>query len=690
MVQKNSSISATLLDLARARAQHYPDKRLYTFLEDGETQERHMTYADLDKQSRTIAAWLQGMGMAGKCALLLYPPQLEYITAWFGCIYAGIIAVPAYPPQSPRLLPRLEAIIADAHIELILTTSPVKMLADFWINQNPAWQGIPWITTDNIPTDISPDDWREPAINSDTIAFLQYTSGSTSAPKGVVLSHANLLHNLEHVRRSFEQSEETLSVIWLPPYHDMGLIGGILQPFYANYLAILMSPLDFLQRPFRWVQAVSRYRATTSGGPNFAYDLCARKVTPEQVATLDLSSWRVAFNGAEPVRADTHRRFSETFAPAGFQPQAFFPCYGLAEATLLVSGGSVAAPPVVASFDAEALQQRRVCLNGASSASYQLVGSGRTLSDQRIVIVNPETKRLCPPDQIGEIWVAGPSVAQGYWNRPEQTAETFRAFLADSGDGPFLRTGDLGFLHGGELFVTGRLKDLIIVRGRNHYPQDIERTVENSHPVLRPGCTAAFAIDRDGEEQVVVVQEVNLKADVDFAAVAQTIRQAVAAEHELQLYAVALIEPRTIPKTSSGKIQRHMCRQEFLDHKLKAVHIHVLETIASDEAPAAAPQKDIPAAILAAADPAVQSALLAAYLQEQASHLLELPPTALSPDTPLNALGIDSLTAVEFNHILETDLGVTLTLADLLEGATLADVERRIQHTLISKPIPAP
>ncbi len=682
MVQNNSSIPATLLELARARAQHYPDKRLYTFLEDGESKERHMTYADLDREARAIAAWLQGMDMAGKCALLLYPPQLEYITAWFGCIYAGIIAVPAYPPQSPRLLPRLEAIIADAHIELILTTSPVKMLADFWINQNPAWQGIPWITTDNIPAGISADDWREPAISSDAVAFLQYTSGSTSTPKGVVLTHANLLHNLEHVRRSFEQSEETRSVIWLPPYHDMGLIGGILQPFYANYLAVLMSPLDFLQRPFRWVQAVSRYHATTSGGPNFAYDLCARKVTPEQVSTLDLSNWRVAFNGAEPVRADTHRRFVETFAPAGFQPHAFFPCYGLAEATLLVSGGSVAAPPVVASFDAAALFQRRVSLNGASSAGYQMVGSGRTLSDQQMVIVNPDTRQLCPPDQIGEIWVAGPSVAQGYWNRPEQTAETFRAFLADTGDGPFLRTGDLGFLHNGELFVTGRLKDLIIVRGRNHYPQDIERTVEECHPALRPGCSAAFGIDRDGEEQVVVVQEVNLKDGLDMPALAQTIRQAVTMEHELHLYAVVLIEPRTIPKTSSGKIQRHLCRQEFLNQTLRTVHTHVLETAAGDQAAPASDSLDIPAAILSAADPAVQATLLAAYLHEQASYLLELPPAALSPDTPLNALGIDSLTAVEFNHILETDLGVTITLADLLEGATLADVERQIQQTL--------
>lgn len=673
----------TLLDLARWRTDHHPHRRLYTFLEDGESKERHMTYAELDEQARVVAAWLQRLGLAGECALLLYPPQLEYITAWFGCIYAGVIAVPAYPPQSPRLLPRLQTIIADAQIKVILTISPIKMLADLWSGQNSEWQSIPWLTTDKLPTDLSAADWREPPISGDTLAFLQYTSGSTAAPKGVMLSHANLLHNLAHIYRCFDQNEESTGVIWLPPYHDMGLIGGILEPFYGGFPVVLMSPLDFLQRPFRWVQAISRYQATTSGGPNFAYDLCARKVTPEQVESLDLSRWRVAFNGAEPVRAETHRRFAETFAAAGFQPRAFYPCYGLAEATLIVSGGDAAVPPVIHSFDLLALQQRQAIpvTSQDDGRAYPLVGNGQTLADQQIVIANPHTRQRCLPGQVGEIWVSGPSVAQGYWNQPEQTTETFHAFLADTGQGPFLRTGDLGFLYAGELFVTGRLKDLIIVRGRNHYPQDIERTVENSHPTLRPGCSAAFAIDRDGEEQVVVVQEVNHQEGMDFAALAQIIRQAVAAEHELQLHAVVLLEPRTIPKTSSGKIQRHLCRQKFLDHQLKAIHTDILETTTSEESVPAS-HSNIRADILAATAPADRNALLTAYLQEQASRLLHLPASILTLDTPLNVLGIDSLTSVEFKNVLETDLGVAFPITRFLEGATLADLEQEIQQRL--------
>ncbi|MCB8950601.1 MAG: AMP-binding protein [Ardenticatenales bacterium] len=674
----------TLLDLARWRVERHPQQRLYTFLEDGESKERHMTYAQLDEQARVVAAWLQRLGLAGKCALLLYPPQLEYITAWFGCVYAGVVAVPAYPPQSPRLLPRLQAIIADAQIEVILTTSPVKMLADLWIGQNPEWQRIPWLTTDNLPADLAAADWQEPSISGDTLAFLQYTSGSTAAPKGVMLNHANLLHNLAHIYRCFDQNEESVGVIWLPPYHDMGLIGGILEPFYGGFPVVLMSPLDFLRRPFRWVQAISRYQATTSGGPNFAYDLCARKVTPEQVDSLDLSCWRVAFNGAEPVRAETHHRFAEKFAAAGFRSRAFYPCYGLAEATLIVSGGDAASPPVTHSIDLPALRQRRAIPISSKDAdhAYLLVGNGQTLTDQQIVIANPHTRQRCLPEEVGEIWVSGPSVAQGYWHQPEKTTETFRAFLADTGEGPFLRTGDLGFLYAGELFVTGRLKDLIIVRGRNHYPQDIESSVEDSHPALRPGCSAAFAVDHDGDEQVVVVQEVNHQESMDLAALARIIRQAVAVKHELQLHAVVLLEPRTIPKTSSGKVQRHLCRQKFLDHKLKHLYLDVLETTAIQDGASGAPtgHSNIRAVLLSAATPADQSALLTTYLREQASNLLHLPTAALTPDAPLNALGIDSLTSVAFKNVLETDLGVTLSLTRFLEGATLTDLAQEIQQ----------
>lgn len=449
-------------------------------------------------------------------------------------------------------------------------------------------------------------------MSGDTLAFLQYTSGSTGTPKGVMLTHSNLLHNSALIHRCFEHTPHSQGVIWLPPYHDMGLIGGILQPLYGGFPVTLMSPLVFLQRPFVWLQTISQTRATTSGVPNFAYDFCVRKITPEQRAILDLSSWEVAFCGAEPVRADTLDRFTVTFKSCGFRREAFYLCYGLAEATLMVSGGLKAALPTIYTVQGPALKRNRVVMASAEDADvWKLIGCGQSPPDQKVVIVDPESLIQCPPAQVGEIWISGPGVASGYWNRPEETKQTFGAYLADTGEGPFLRTGDLGFLKDGELFVTGRLKDLIIIGGRNHYPQDIERTVEQSHPSLRPGCCVAFSIDVEGEEQLVVAAEVerhyqptyrqptNKRKDsveqnrlpdrngveigqsskledrllLDVDAVVRAIRQAVAEQHELQVYTVVLLKINSIPKTSSGKIQRQACRTEFLTNSLSMLEV---------------------------------------------------------------------------------------------------------------------
>ena len=404
------------------------------------------------------------------------------------------------------------------------------------------------------------------------MAFLQYTSGSTGTPKGVVLNHANLVHNSALIAHAFEHTRTSLGVFWLPSYHDMGLIGGILQPIYVGRTNVLMSPMTFLQKPFRWLSAITRFRATSAGGPNFAYEHCIQKITPEQRKQLDLSSWKLAFNGAEPVRAETLRRFAEKFAPCGFRAEAFYPCFGLAEATLIVSGGYVAKPPIIRSFDSVALTQGKVReVAGGSPTARDLVGCGQTLPDQKIVIANPETKTTCPPDEIGEIWVSGPSMAQGYWKRPDVTETMFHAHLQDTGDGPFLRTGDLGFMLDGELFVTGRLKDLIILRGVNYYPQDIELTVQRCHPRLRADCGAAFAVEKDGREQLVLVFEVERHKQGQFGEVFQAIRRAVAGEHDLNVDAIVLIRAGTVPKTSSGKIQRHACRQSYLDGTLDVV-----------------------------------------------------------------------------------------------------------------------
>ncbi len=530
----------TLVEILRRRVLHQPGRLAYTFLLDGETEEAYLTHADLDRRARAIGARLQSLGACGERALLLYPPGLDFIASFFGCLYAGVVAVPVYPPHPARLdrtLPRFLAIARDAQPVAVLTSSELLPVAESLFLQAPDLQALHWLATDTIAGNVA-DEWQPPALSSTSLALFQYTSGSTAAPRGVMLTHGNLLHNLELVRRAFQVGPDSMGVSWLPMYHDMGLT-GFLEPLYINAPTFLMSPVAFLQRPLRWLQTISRTRGTTSGGPPFAYDLCIRKITPEQRATLDLSSWDVAFTGAEPVRYETLERFASTFAPCGFR--------------------------------------HVVAATGEDAGARMLVGCGQSLRDQKIVIVHPETLTGCPSDEVGEIWIAGPSIAQGYWNQPEDTERTLHAYLADTGEGPFLRTGDLGFLKDGELFVTGRLKDLIIIDGYNHYPQDIELTVEHSYPALRPGCSAAFSVDVAGQERLVIAAEVERSylprrvQSLDTKEVVQAIRRAVAEYHELSVYAVSLLKPGAIPKTSSGKIQRHVCRTNFLAGSLDVI-----------------------------------------------------------------------------------------------------------------------
>lgn len=562
----------TLIELLRYRAQNQPNQKAYTFLHRGVDEAGTLTYQGLEDRSRAIAAYLQSLDAAGERALLLYQPGLDYIAAFFGCLYAGVIAVPAYPPRRNQNLSRLQSIVSDSQASIALTTSSILEGIERKFAENPDLIALKWVTSDRLSDDIA-QSWKEPQVNQDTIAFLQYTSGSTGNPKGVTIAHGNLLHNLRLIHQGFGHSPESQGAIWLPPYHDMGLIGGVLQPLYGGFPVTLMSPVDFLQKPLRWLEAISHYRATTSGGPNFAYDLCARKVKPEQLETLDLSSWEVAFNGAEPVRADTLERFAEVFEPCGFRREAFYPCYGMAETTLIVSGGIKTEPPVIRQVSGMALEQHQVVAPKHSEDTRTIVGCGQSCPELAIAIVDPETLTPCSSNQVGEIWVAGPSIALGYWNRTDVTKETFQAYLKDGEEGPFLRTGDLGFLQDGELFITGRLKDVIIIRGQNHYPHDIELTVENAHPALKVGAGAAFAVEVKDSEKLVIVQEVerNFLRSFDLNEVVGNIRQAIATQHDLQAYAIVLVKPSSIPKTSSGKIQRYACREGFLKGTLSVV-----------------------------------------------------------------------------------------------------------------------
>ncbi|HZI06968.1 MAG TPA: AMP-binding protein, partial [Archangium sp.] len=659
---------STLLDLLTQRACETPDQRLYTFLDDSGAEEASLTFAGLEQRARRIAAALQQVAAPGERVMLLYPPGLDYVTGFFGCLYAGLIAVPAYPPDPARLgrtLPRLQAIIDDAQAKVVLTTSFIASMGEFLFEQAPELRALHWLATDELAAGTE-DAWRRPALESGTLAFLQYTSGSTGTPKGVMLSHANLLNNLELISHAFQARSDSVGVIWLPPYHDMGLIGGVLEPLYKGMHTALMSPLSFLKTPLRWLEAISRFGGTISGGPNFAFDLCVRRISPEERATLDLRSWEVAFCGAEPIRVDTLDRFVEAFGPYGFRREAIYPCYGLAEGTLIASGGPQGRLPLQRAMDAAALERNQVAPAQEGKPAHQMVSCGRSLPGHELLVVEPSSRSRVAEGTVGEVWLSGPSVAQGYWRRTEESALTFLAHTAD-GQGPFLRTGDLGVFQDGELFITGRLKDLIIIRGRNHYPQDLELTVEKSHPALRPGCVAAFAVDQGGEERLVVVHEVDQrKLREPIESLVATVRQRVAELHEVQLHALVLIEPGSIFKTSSGKIQRRACRTGFLEGTLQVVHAWSL----SDGGASTSAQPEVPEAQEDLSTREGVESWLCGWLSAR----LRVARQELGVTEPLTRFGMDSLASVELSHEVERTLGVKLPLQLLLQGPSIADL----------------
>jgi amino acid adenylation domain-containing protein len=674
---------STLLDLLQRRARLQPNRPAYTFLADGEAEAENLTYGELDRRARAAGALLQSFGLTGERALLLYPAGLDYVTAFYGCLYAGVVAVPVNPARLNRNISRLQSILEGAQAAAVL--SPAATLSRLEpLIQTPELKKCRWLATDTVRAGAA-DELREPTLTGDMLAYLQYTSGSTSAPKGVMVSHANIMYNSAYIDEGFEHTAESVSLTWLPHFHDMGLIYGILQPVYKGFHGFIMSPASFVQRPARWLEAITRYKITHSGGPNFAYDLCVRKVAAAERAALDLSSWEVAFNGAEPVRGETLDQFKETFAPCGFRPSAFYAAYGLAEATLKVSGGRGADGPLRRRVSASGLEQNQVVAAGANEEDARvLVSSGRAGSGTEVLIVNPETSFPCAAGEVGEIWVSGAGVAQGYWNCPTETKRTFQAYPAGTGAGArYLRTGDLGFLSDGELFVTGRLKDMIIIRGLNHYPQDIELTAGRSHPQLSPSGCAAFSVEVRGEERLAVVQEIRPRAGVSLGAVAEAIRQSVAEMHELQVYAVALVKPGGVPKTSSGKVQRRACRKSFLEGSL-----HELERSLLPESNPAAEASALQVETLLTLPPAERSARLKKYLREQVARTLNIAPQATNWQASLPALGLDSLTAIELKNLIEVDLKVVVPLVDFLQDASVEQLAWQVDEQLAADAAP--
>jgi acyl-CoA synthetase (AMP-forming)/AMP-acid ligase II/acyl carrier protein len=667
-------------ELARFRAKEDGDAIAYTFLVDGENEEIHLTFTEIDRQAEAIAAKLQTLGQKGDCVLLLFHPGLEYISAFFGVIYAGMIPVPAYPPdlmRADRTLPRLQSLANDCQPAVILGTRPSlalvggllewsraaalahgKPAATLFMEDWPAWVGLPW---------------AEPDLPPESIAFLQYTSGSTASPRGVMVTHANLLYQTDLLFRSWERDYSSrgdlgvVGVSWLPFYHDMGLIGGVLASFYSGRRVVLMSPLAFIQRPIRWLWAVSKYRPVATAAPNFAYDLCVSKFRASEVAGMDLSSLKIALNGAEPVRSETLDRFAETFAPYGFDPLAWLPSYGLAESTLGVTTYEERLPCPRFDFSIEALErnQARVVEAGSPNAR-NLVSSGKAITGTEVRIVDPATLREVPPDAIGEVWVRGLGVTLGYWNRPVETEATFNAHI-EGGDGvPFMRTGDFGFLYEGNLYLTGRLKETMIFWGRNVYPQDLEHTVAGCHESLKLNGGAAFTVERDGGEHLVILQEVVRPARLDLPSIAAAVRKAIMAEHSIPLSALVFIRPGMLPKTSSGKIKRGEARTKFLAGELDALGQWAFDApAASSETPA----RDTVSS---------GEAGIRLWLRERIAQLCGVTPADIAEDEPLNNYIMDSISLVTIARDLENWLGHSFTPTILFDSPTLELLAARL------------
>ena len=563
-----------LVDVLKSRAESCSDKVAFFNLIDA-NKTTGVTYRELEIRARSIAALLQSLGLKRQRVLLMFPSGIEFIAAFWGCIFAEVTPVPVFTPKKRKEhWSRLDKIAIDCEALAILTSKNNEELIR-GVQQDPGFaiSSIKCIVTDQIGSDFA-SSWIQPNINQSTVAFLQYTSGSTGNPKGVIVTHKNLIHNQKMMAEAFSQTEKSIFVTWLPLYHDMGLIGNVLLNVYLGAECNIMTPASFLAQPYLWLKAISNHKGTSSFAPNFAYELCANRITDEQKSTLDLSAWKFALNGAEPIRADTLKRFVKAFSPCGFSSNGCYPGYGLAEATLFVTGGDKLAPPITKTVDSDELKKGVVAPAISVKSQSELVCSGKAWDGQLIKIVNPETYEEAKPNEVGEIWLQGDSVAQGYWNKEEETKLTFHAFIKNTHEGPFLRTGDQGFVDAdNQLYITGRLKELIIIRGRNYYPQDIEYTVQE-HPELKESSGAAFSINVDQHgEKLVVVQEVErtFLNSANYDDLFIKTREAISENHDIQLHAIVFIKPATLPKTSSGKIQRRKVRDSFINNQLVEV-----------------------------------------------------------------------------------------------------------------------
>ncbi|RLD43870.1 MAG: AMP-dependent synthetase [Bacteroidetes bacterium] len=563
----------TYIDVIKNRVKANPNHVVFRFLNDGINENESFSYQQLEIRSKALGTAMQEFAQKGERVLLLFPPGLSYVASLFACFYSGMIAVPAYPPRRNRSLDRIHTIVEDSGATVSIISRQVFNDIERNFAEDEVLNKIHWIVYEDV-ADEKESDWKPQEILPGDIALLQYTSGSTGQPKGVMITQLNLLYNSEYIRQTFDFDKNSVGVNWLPIFHDMGLIGGVLQAAYLGVLNVGMPPMAFLKNPLNWLKAIEKYKGTTGGGPNFSFDYCIQKTTEEERAALDLSSIKTFYCGAEPVRKPTMESFPEAFEKSGVNPHQMYPVYGMAETTLIVSGGYQHEAPKYLKINATALQENKVLLADEKNVkTIELVGCGHAWMETEIEIVDPNTFDRVEKNRVGEIWVSGPTVAKGYWKNEEESERTFGAKIKDENEGSFLRTGDLGFLHENELYITGRLKDLIIIRGVNFYPSDIELTVQNSESSLKQNSGAAIPITINGEEKLVVVQELERIAmrNVDHNKIINSIRAAISEEHELDVYGIVLIRTGSIPMTSSGKIQRRLTKYGYLNNELNVV-----------------------------------------------------------------------------------------------------------------------
>lgn len=647
----------TLVDMLDYRVGTHADEVIFRSLRGDGSERGTLTFAALQRRARAVAAELREYVVPGDRVVLLVPPGLDYIAAFFGCLYAGAVAVPAYPPNPRRVDSRVARIFGDCGARVALVAPEFIARLDEWLAVAPALRDVRWLDITRLESGTAP--WRPPDITARSLAMLQYTSGSTAEPRGVVLTHANLLHNLSVIHRVTAHRDGDCAVFWLPPFHDMGLIGGILEPIYANVPTALLSPASFLQRPVRWLEAISRYRATTTGAPNFAYDLCVDRIAIDDCDGLDLSSLRTVFNGAEPVRADTIARFVTRFARHGLGADVMLPCFGLAEATLFVAGGPERRPLSVISADRDALQAASLRHGDERESDVPLVPSGEPDPELQVIIVDPDTRVPCTAGQVGEIWIAGRSVAEGYWNRPALTEATFGARLPGS-ETRFLRSGDLGVFTGSELLVTGRLKDMILIEGRNYYPQDFEVSAARCHGALRPGFVAAFGVPGATRERLILVAETSRQHDTaDNGAVFDALRAALALDVGVVPDEIILLAAHTIPRTSSGKIQRRACRLAYFEGTL--AHVGRWQAPGGDVAPAAE--------------------AVAAFILDWIARELPVHPDRLHAGSSPRDLGLDSLSVTLLTVALEEKLRRKVTPAEVWEQPDIRSLAHHLTQS---------